>query len=178
VVSNRGSEAPRPYASEGAVIAILADTHLLGAGRLPPACLEIMGAADLIVHAGDFMTEEALEEIEALGPPIVAVHGNVDTEALRRRLPAETTVGVEGATLGVVHDAGPAKGRLERLRRRFPTADAVVFGHSHMPLQEGDEAFQIFNPGSPTQRRRAPRRTMGVARVQDGTIRFQHVALD
>ena len=79
--------------------------------------------------------------------------------------------------VGLVHDAGPARGRLERLRRRFPDVDAVVFGHSHLPLYERAGDFQIFNPGSPTERRRAPRRTMGTARVDRRTIDFEHVAL-
>jgi len=78
----------------------------------------------------------------------------------------------------MVHDAGAAKGRLARMRRRFPDADAVVFGHSHMPLHESDDGFQIFNPGSATQRRRAPRHTMGIAQVTGGRIRFELVALD
>jgi predicted phosphodiesterase len=80
----------------------------------------------------------------------------------------------------MVHDAGPAKGRLARMRRRFPDAGAVVFGHSHIPLHERDDAdgFQIFNPGSPTDRRRQPRHTMGLADVEGGEVRFRLVRLD
>jgi predicted phosphodiesterase len=81
-------------------------------------------------------------------------------------------------TLGVIHDAGPAKGRLKRMRREFPEADAVVFGHSHMPLHESEGGFQIFNPGSPTERRRAPGHTMGIAEVDAGTIEFELIELD
>ncbi|HEV2061372.1 MAG TPA: metallophosphoesterase family protein, partial [Solirubrobacteraceae bacterium] len=77
-----------------------------------------------------------------------------------------------------VHDAGPSKGRLERMRIRFPGADAVVFGHSHIPLHEAAAGFQIFNPGSATDRRRQPRHTMGVGEVLSGRVRFRHVALD
>jgi uncharacterized protein len=84
---------------------------------------------------------------------------------------------VDGAVIGVIHDAGPAKGRLERLRTRFPDADAVVFGHSHMPLHEERDGFQIFNPGSPTERRRAPHRSMGEAAVEGGRVEFHHLAL-
>jgi predicted phosphodiesterase len=87
-------------------------------------------------------------------------------------------VKVEDAGIGLVHDAGPAKGRLARLRRRFPEADAVVFGHSHLPLHERAGSFQIFNPGSPTERRRAPRHTMGLARVEQSGIEFELVDLD
>ena len=161
------------------VVAVIADTHLpRGPRRLPDACVERLAAADLILHAGDFSTAEVLEALEGIGPPVAAVHGNVDSEELRRRLPAARTVAVEGARIGMVHNAGPAARRLARLRSRFPDADAVVFGHSHMPLHEVDDGFQIFNPGSPTDRRRQPRHTMGLAHVEGSEIRFEHVLLD
>jgi putative phosphoesterase len=160
-------------------IAIVSDTHLpRGTRRIPDACVERMRAADLVIHAGDISTAEVLTEIEAIGPPVVAVHGNVDSEELRRLLPEARLVDVGGAQLAVVHDAGPSKRRLERMRLRFPDADAVVFGHSHIPLHEERDGFQIFNPGSPTDRRRQPRHTMGLARVEGGRIAFEHVRLD
>ena len=137
-----------------------------------------MRSTGLVVHAGDFASEEVLAQIEALGRPVHAVQGNVDSAALRRRLPIEASVEVEGVAIGLVHDAGPARGRLGRLRRRFPNADAVVFGHSHLPLHERDGDFQIFNPGSPTERRRAPHHTMGLARVERRSIEFELVVLD
>jgi putative phosphoesterase len=131
-----------------------------------------------VIHAGDFSTAAVYSEIEELcGGPLVAVHGNVDDATLRRRLPSQTVVDVGGIRIGVVHDGGPAKGRLPRLRRAFPGADAVVFGHSHLPLHEREGDFQIFNPGSPTERRRAPARSMGLARIRDGAIRFEHLVL-
>jgi putative phosphoesterase len=136
----------------------------------------VLRSADLIVHAGDFSDETVLAELRELGP-LAAVHGNVDTPELRRELPEALSVELEGVTLALVHDAGPAKGRLERLRARFPEADAVVFGHSHLPTCERHEGFQIFNPGSPTERRRAPNRSMGEATVAGGTIEFRHLAL-
>ena len=160
-------------------VAILADTHLpRGARRLPDRCVKRLREAELVLHAGDFVTEEILAELEALGTPVAAVHGNVDSEALRRRLPTERTVETEGARIALVHDGGPAAGRLARLRRRFPAADAVVFGHSHIPLHESADGFQIFNPGSPTDRRRQPRHTMGEATVEGGHITFRHVDLE
>jgi putative phosphoesterase len=161
------------------IIAVIADTHLpSGKRRIPHRCMDIMSTADLIVHAGDIVTGEVLEELEALGPPVEAIHGNMDSAALRKRLPAQKTIEIEGASLGLVHDGGPAAGRLERLRRRFSGAGAVVFGHSHMPLHESKDDFQIFNPGSPTARRRSPDHTMGIARVEAGSIGFRHVVLD
>ena len=162
------------------LVAIVADTHLpRGRRRLPDACLEQLRRADLILHAGDFVSARALAELETLGPPVAAVHGNVDSEDIRQRLPETRVVEAAGARIAMVHDAGPARARLGRMRRRFPDADAVVFGHSHIPLhEEDDEGFQIFNPGSPTDRRRQPRHTMGLARVEDGGLRFEHVVLD
>jgi putative phosphoesterase len=160
------------------LIAIISDTHMpRGARKLPEACAERLRAAELILHAGDVSTASVLEELGALGPPVLAVHGNVDEPALVESLPAQLEVEVAGARLAMTHDAGPAKGRIARLRRRFPRADAVVFGHSHIPLHEADAGFQIFNPGSPTERRREPRHTMGLARAEHGTIAFEHVTL-
>ena len=137
-----------------------------------------MRASDLILHAGDFTYLEVLEELESLGPPVAGVHGNVDTPELYERLPEARIVKAGGAKIAMVHDAGPAHGRLERMRARFPKADAVVFGHSHIPLHEERDGFQIFNPGSPTDRRRQPQHTMGIADIDDGTIRFRLVTLD
>jgi len=158
------------------VVAVISDTHMpRGGRRLPDAFVERIEAADLLVHAGDFMTVEVLRELEQIGPPLLGVHGNVDSAELRRLLPGERVVAVEQARIALIHDAGPSAGRLERMRRRFgDIADAVVFGHSHLPLHESaDDGFQIFNPGSPTERRRAPAHTMGVARVEGSTIEFE-----
>jgi putative phosphoesterase len=160
-------------------VAIIADTHMpRGTRRLPDACIERMRGADVIVHAGDFSAPDVLDEIESLGPPLVAVHGNVDAPEIVSRLPARTEVELEDVSLGIIHDAGPRCGRIARMRREFHGADAVVFGHSHMPLHERSGDFQIFNPGSPTERRRAPSRSMGIGRVESGQISFEHVSLD
>jgi hypothetical protein len=159
-------------------LAIISDTHMgPGGRRLPGRCEELIAGSDLLVHAGDVMTLEALAEIEAIGPPVRAVAGNMDGWDLRQRLPDTDEIDVGGAKLAVVHDAGPAAGRLGRMRRRFPRADAVVFGHSHIPLHEREGDFQIFNPGSPTERRRAPTHSMGVARLADGRLEFELVEL-
>jgi uncharacterized protein len=162
------------------LLAVISDTHLPhGARRLPDACVERLAAADAILHAGDFVTAEVLDEIAALGPPLHGVHGNVDEPAVAVRLPAARLVRSEGVRIAMIHDAGAAAGRLRRMRRRFPDADAVVFGHSHIPLHERDRdgAFQIFNPGSPTDRRRQPRHTMGLAHVAGQGVDFELVDL-
>lgn len=162
-------------------LAIISDTHLpRGTRRLPDACVERLRAADLILHAGDLAALSVLEDLEALGPPVAAVHGNVDGPEVRARLPERRIVEAGGARIGMVHDAGPASGRLARQHLGFGDCDAVVFGHSHIPLHERDEAsgFQIFNPGSPTDRRRQPRHTMGAAEAVGGEVRFELVFLD
>jgi putative phosphoesterase len=161
------------------LIAVISDTHMpRGGRRLPEACVERIAAAELVLHAGDVMTASVLAELEAIGPPVAAVRGNMDDAELRRRLPLERVVEAGGARIGMVHDAGPRAGRFERMRARFgDRADAVVFGHSHLPLQEERDGFQIFNPGSPTERRRAPSHTMGMALVGGGRVEFQLIEL-
>lgn len=159
-------------------IALISDTHLpRGRRRIPDECVAALVAADAIVHAGDLIEIEVLDWLESLGPPVRAVHGNVDSPAVRARLPERDAFDAGGARLGLVHDAGPARGRLARLRRAFGDADAVVFGHSHLPLHEVGDGFQIFNPGSATDKRRAPRRSFGLAHAEAGRIRFEHAWL-
>jgi uncharacterized protein len=160
------------------LIALISDTHMpRGERALPAACVERIRAAEATIHAGDFAAASVLAELEALCPVVLGVHGNVDDAELRRRLPETLEVELGGRTLAVLHDAGPAKGRLARLRTRFPAAEAVVFGHSHLPLHEREDGFQIFNPGSPTERRRAPRRSMGLVHAEPSALRFEHVWL-
>ena len=162
------------------VIAVIADTHMpRGGRRLPDGCVERIQAADLLLHAGDFSTLEVLRDLEAIGPPVVGVHGNVDNADLRRLLPEERVVAAAGARIAVVHDAGARSGRLERMRRRFgDRADVVVFGHSHLPLhEEAPDGFQILNPGSPTERRRAPTHTMGLIQIEGGLARCELIQL-
>ena len=160
-------------------LAIISDTHMPRGNRaIPEACLARLRAADAILHAGDLVAMEVLELLESLGPPIHAVHGNVDEPEVAMRLPAVRVVEAEGARIAMTHDGGPADRRLDRLRARFPDADAVVFGHSHLPLHEERDGFAIFNPGSPTERRRSPHHTLGIARVEHGRVTFALIELD
>lgn len=160
------------------VIAVISDTHLpRGNRRLPDACVERLRAADLILHAGDLVALSVLRELESHGR-VVAVYGNVDDAQVRRALPPTASVDAGGVTIALVHDAGSAKGRLPRLQRRFPDVDAVVFGHSHIPLHErAADGFQIFNPGSPTDRRRAPAHTIGIATIRNGQLTFELIVV-
>jgi uncharacterized protein len=160
-------------------LAIISATHMpRGDRRIPDACLERLRAADAIVHAGDLVAEEVLALLEGLGPPVHAVHGNVDEPEVRMRLPRVRVVEAEGVRILVTHDGGAADGRLARLQRRFPGMDAIVFGHSHMPLhEEAPDGFQILNPGSPTERRRAPAHTMGLIHVVEGLARCDLISI-
>jgi putative phosphoesterase len=162
------------------LIAVISDTHLpRGARRLPEACIERIASADLLLHAGDFSTVAVLRELEAIGPPLLGVHGNVDSAELCRLLPEERVVEAAGARIAMVHDAGPSERRLTRMRVKFgQRADVVVFGHSHTPMHEqAEDGFQILNPGSPTERRRAPRHTMGLIHIADGSAICELLAL-
>jgi putative phosphoesterase len=161
------------------LIAVLADTHMpKGGRRLPERAVELLREAEAVLHAGDFFAATVLREIDAICPgPIYAVHGNVDEGEVRAALSETVEVEFDGARIAMIHEAGPSKGRLGRLRARFPAADAVVFGHSHLPLHEEEDGFQIFNPGSPTERRRSSRHSMGLLRIERGKPRFEHVWL-
>lgn len=146
-------------------ILILSDTHLVDAARLPAAVFELAERADAIVHAGDHST---LEIAKVLGKfaPVHAVHGNVDAADVHAAFP-EVWRGAVGPVEEVVilHDAGPGPvdARRARLRMEYPAASLVVFGHSHQPEAAQDDVGWIVNPGSPTQRRRAPHHTVAWA---------------
>lgn len=143
------------------LVAVIADTHLpRGARRLPDDCVRRLRRAELIVHAGDLASLAFLRELESIGPPVAAVCGNVDEPELKTLLPKEGVVEVAGARIGVVHVGGAAAGREARLAARFPSCDAVVYGHTHVPQVTRWQGVWILNPGSPTERRRAPARAM------------------
>jgi putative phosphoesterase len=118
-----------------------------------------------------------LEELRALGPPVRAVYGNADEPALRESLPKEAVVEAGGARLGLVHIPGPAAGREARLAARFPGCDAVLFGHTHLPVVERHAGVWLLNPGSPTERRRGPFHSMLVLEIEAGEIRPELVRL-
>ena len=159
-------------------VAVISDTHLpRGARRLPDDCLERLRAADLILHAGDLVALPVLEDLEALGPPVHAVHGNMDDAEVRARLPRTTVVEAGGCRIGMTHDPGPRAGRGARLAGRFPGCAAVVYGHTHEPDTSREGDVWILNPGSPTERRRAPSHTMLVLEIDGGEIRPELVEI-
>ena len=152
-------------------VVVLADTDIRRGSRrrLADTVLAELGRADVILHAGDLVVPELLEELSGFGP-VHAVLGNNDHE-LVGCLPEQLVVDVDGVRIAMVHDSGARAGRAGRLRRRFPDAAVVVFGHSHMPVDElGIDGQRLFNPGSPTERRSAPDRTVGRLGVVDGRV--------
>jgi len=129
-------------------------------------------AADLIVHAGDFVSVAVLEELRAFGS-VAAVHGNMDEPALQAALPETLVVEAGGVRIGLVHDGGPRQGRGNRLAARFPGCGMIVYGHSHLPEVALHDGVWILNPGSPTERRRAPVHTMIRLEAADGDAQPQ-----
>ena len=163
---------------DGAVkVIVLSDTHAPRRWRsCPPAVAEHLRGADLILHAGDVCTAGVLDELAAYAP-VRAVRGNNDgPDVAAWGAPDTLELDLGGLRVAMIHDSGPAAGRPARMRRRFPGADLVVFGHSHIPLDSGPgphpggNGQRIFNPGSPTDRRRQPQGTVGVLDVGDGQL--------
>lgn len=149
-------------------IVVLSDTHAPRFWKAcPPRVAEQLRGADLILHAGDVCVGGVLDELAAYAP-VHAVKGNNDGPDVHAPETLELDLG--GLRVAMIHDSGPAKGRLARMRARFPDADLVVFGHSHIPLDESSGGFRIFNPGSPTDKRRQPHGTLGLLRVEDATL--------
>jgi uncharacterized protein len=144
---------------------------------LPAECVRLLKSADLVLHAGDFVSTGFLEELRAIGPPVEAVRGNMDEPTLKQALPKQQVVEADGLRIGMVHDAGPRVGREARLAARFEDCEAVVYGHTHVPQVERFQHLWVLNPGSPTDRRRQPVHTMIVLRVRSSRITPQLVTL-
>ncbi|HET6878497.1 MAG TPA: metallophosphoesterase family protein [Jatrophihabitans sp.] len=152
-------------------IAVLADTHAPRFWkRCPPAVAARLAGADAILHAGDVCTAAVLDELAAFAPVHVVLGNNDGADVAAWGAPEVLMLELAGLPIAMVHDSGPARGRGVRLRRRFPDAALVVFGHSHIPWNEVTDGQRAVNPGSPTDKRRQPHRTMGELRVEDGRL--------
>ena len=125
---------------------------------------------DHILHAGDVTDPAVLEELKALAP-LTVVMGNCDSFDIRDWGAAdEAEIELGGIRIAMLHDSGPSKGRRDRMRKRFPDARVVIFGHSHMPFNEDEDGFLLFNPGSPTWKRKAPFTSMGLLWIESGSV--------
>lgn len=161
-------------------VVVLADTHVRRDWpnrTLPPRVYELLGSADVILHAGDVIEPELLEVLGRYAP-LHAVRGNNDREL--GGLPETLEVEIAGVAIAMIHDSGPRRGREQRLHERFPDADVVVYGHSHIPHNEWAPTGQLlFNPGSPTERRRQPHVTAGVLELDaERVVRAEIVRVD
>ena len=152
-------------------VVVLSDTHAPRRWRgCPSAVAASLRRADLILHAGDVCTASVLTELAGYAP-VTAVVGNNDDASVTEWGAAPTAeLDLDGLRVAMVHDSGATAGRMARLRRRFLRADLVVFGHSHIPLDESAPGLRIFNPGSPTDRRRQPHGTLGVLEIDSGRL--------
>ncbi len=162
--------AAQTYGEHVNVVA-LADTHAPRRWRgVPPRVAEHLRAADLILHAGDVCTADVLEDLSGYAP-VRAVRGNNDGPDIAAWGAPDTLVmDIDGLAVGMIHDSGAATGRLRRMRRQFPGCDLVVFGHSHIPMDVAGEGLRLFNPGSPTDRRRQPHGTLGLLEIASGRL--------
>lgn len=159
-------------------LVVLADTHIRrgSSRRLPDSAYGLLDGADAIWHAGDVVIPELLHELDGFAP-VTAVLGNNDHE-LFGLLPDQVEETIDGVHVAMIHDSGATRGREGRMARRFPGADLVVFGHSHQPLDmPGVDGQRLLNPGSPTERRRAPTHTMAVVDLDGGAMRIDIVDL-
>lgn len=156
---------------------LISDTHLpVRAKKLPAPVWEAVDDADVVVHAGDWVSVALLDELESRAKRLIGCWGNNDGPDLRARLPEVARVTLEGLSVAVVHETGPAKGREARCEAAYPGVDLLVFGHSHIPWDTtGPGGLRLLNPGSPTDRRRQPYCTYQTATITDG--RLEQVAL-
>jgi uncharacterized protein len=154
-------------------VLLTADTHVPRRARdLPAPLWAAVDAADVVIHAGDWVDVPLLDALESRAKRLVAVWGNNDGHALRARLPEVARVELEGLRVAVIHETGPAAGRESRCGRRFDDRDLLVFGHSHIPWDTvTPNGLRLLNPGSPTDRRRQPAATYMTAEIVDGYLK-------
>jgi uncharacterized protein len=136
----------------------------------------LIGRADLVLHAGDFTSVRAYDELRSIAP-LHAVHGNMDEPDLQASLPERLVAEAGTVRIGMVHDAGRREGRAARLVTAFPGCTAVVYGHTHLPEVSRHGDVWVLNPGSPTERRRAPHRSLLTVEIDDGLLRAELVVL-
>lgn len=152
-------------------VVVLSDTHAPRRWKsCPPEVAKHLRRADVVLHAGDVCAAWVLDEL-AQYAPVTAVCGNNDgPDVVRWGAPETVELDLAGLRVAMIHDSGQATGRTARMRRRFPDAELVVFGHSHIPMDVTGDGVRVFNPGSPTDRRRQPHGTIGLLDVEDGEL--------
>ncbi|MFO8055942.1 MAG: metallophosphoesterase family protein [bacterium] len=176
-------------------IAVISDTHIHGGSYHPKKLMsrfinkvdqqaeqlcELVRPwfhdADVVIHAGDFVSYAVVTALEEFAP-VEGVAGNMDPQEIRSRLPVKTVVKAGSRRIGVIHGHGAPHGMEKRVRPEFEDVDCIVFGHTHHPFNAEVGGVQMFNPGSPTDKRWAPSHGIGLIHVED-TLRCENVALD
>jgi len=153
-------------------IGVISDTHIPHFKKLPEAIWEYFAGVELIIHAGDLSVLSVITELETIAP-VVAVQGNVESDEVILKLPIKREITVGHCRIGIVHILGDSHNREHVARQEFPDACVVVFGHSHIPLNEEHDGQLLFNPGSATDRRRQPRCSIGMLHVDDEAQRVR-----
>jgi putative phosphoesterase len=158
-------------------LVLISDTHLpVRAKKMPGAVWDAIDRADVVIHAGDWVSVDLLDELETRAQRLIGCWGNNDGPELRARLPEVARVTLDGLPVAVVHETGAATGREERCERAYPNVELLVFGHSHIPWDTTTpRGLRLLNPGSPTDRRRQPSCTYQTATIESG--RLTNVAL-
>jgi len=153
-------------------LVLISDTHLpMRAKKLPEPVWEAVESADVVIHAGDWVSVGLLDELEARAARLIGCWGNNDGPELRARLPEVARVTLDGLSVAVVHETGPAKGREERCEKAYPGVNLLVFGHSHIPWDTmSPGGLRLLNPGSPTDRRSQPYCTYQTATITAGQL--------
>jgi putative phosphoesterase len=151
---------------------LLADTHVPRRARdLPPRVWDEVERADVVVHAGDWVVPELLDELSARSARLVACWGNNDGPELRSRLPERADAALDGVRFTVTHETGGSAGRDARMSRLYRDTDVLVFGHSHIPWDTTTSTgLRLLNPGSPTDRRRQPFCTYMTTSIANGVL--------
>jgi uncharacterized protein len=154
-------------------LVLISDTHLpIRAKKLPAAVWDAIDRADVVIHAGDWVSVDLLDELETRARRLIGCWGNNDGPVLRKRLPEVARASLDGLSVAVVHETGPAKGREERCEKAYPDVDLLVFGHSHIPWDTTTpRGLRLLNPGSPTDRRRQPYCTYQTATIETGVLK-------
>lgn len=148
-------------------IGVISDTHIpRAADWLPKIVCDDFAKCDLILHAGDLTEKNVLDRLTKIAP-VRAVCGNMDEADLKKILPRKDIIEAGKFKIGLTHGFGPPYGLLDRVRQEFGKVDAIVFGHSHSPINEVRDGILFFNPGSPTDKIFSRQNAYGILEIDD-----------